>query len=149
VSEQEFTIKLSEDSARAFLSTLRTTFTHKLVADQIEAQLPKPLPPEPTGDVLLVDGEGWIWFRDGDEWGTNDDPCQDRLPWRELHKWGVEKVYRREDTEATEPSVPVSKLQDLALHCWYRHDNRVTRGERDAYFDVAKRVEKLIEEASR
>lgn len=35
----------------------------KLVADQIEAQLPKPIPPEPTGDCLVRDHHGHFWTR--------------------------------------------------------------------------------------
>jgi hypothetical protein len=65
------------------------------VADDIEKQLPKPLPSEPTGDVLVRDGLGVIWWRLVEwGWGCYGSPRQYR--WAEVVKQQPVTVYRPE-----------------------------------------------------
>lgn len=53
--------------------------------EQIRAQLPKPVPPEPTGDAVLMDSQGRAWIRDDDIAAWRCDECvASPLSWHDL-----------------------------------------------------------------
>jgi hypothetical protein len=66
------------------------------IAEQIEAQLPKPVPPEPTGDVVVRTPGGWF-FVPMHGWWRRDDQPGGGWSWADLTREHKEyQVYRPE-----------------------------------------------------